>query len=240
MKKKIIAAVLLSAVLLGLYFYLSAPRQFRFNGTVEAVETNISARVPGTIKQYHVQEGSSIKDGDLIAEINSPDVLLDYNLAKSNFERGKKLLANKIISEETFDNLKFNYDQASLRLSWTKIVSPITGKVIYNYHENGELVMPGSKIVNIIDDSQVNLFIYVPYRKMINLKTGMKVKAFLPELKDKHFEGTIIFINDKAEFTPKNVLTEKERDNLVFQVKIRFDNPDGLLKSGMTLEAQLP
>lgn len=93
--------------------------------------------------------------------------------------------------------------------------------------------------MNIIDDSQVNLNIYVPYRKMINLKIGMKVKAFLPELKDKEFEGTIIFINDKAEFTPKNVLTEKERDNLVFQVKIRFDNPDGLLKSGMTLEVEI-
>ncbi|MCL1972128.1 MAG: efflux RND transporter periplasmic adaptor subunit [Endomicrobia bacterium] len=239
MKKRIIAIVLSAAVLLFLYFYLSASKNFRYNGIVEAIETNVSSRVFGTIKQYHVQEGDSVKAGSLIAEIYSPDLTLDYNFAKSNFERGKKLLSNKIISEETYDNLKYQYDEANLKLSWTKIVSPIDAKVIYNYHENGELVITGSKIVNIIDDSQVNLNIYVPYRKMINLKIGMKVKAFLPELKDKEFEGTIIFINDKAEFTPKNVLTEKERDNLVFQVKIRFDNPDGLLKSGMTLEVEI-
>ncbi|MCL2390340.1 MAG: efflux RND transporter periplasmic adaptor subunit [Endomicrobia bacterium] len=240
MKKKIIAIVLASTVLLLLYFYLSASGNFRYNGIVEAVETNVSSRVSGTIKQYHVREGEAIKEGGLIAEIDSPETLLSYNLAKSNYERGRKLLSDKIISEETYDGLKYQYEQANLRLSWTKIVSPVNGKVIYNYHENGELVNPGSKIVNIIDDSRVNLYIYVPYRKMINLKTGMKVKAFLPELKDKEFEGIIIFINDSSEFTPKNVLTERERDNLVFQVKIRFDNPDRLLKSGMTLEAELP
>ncbi|MCL2144872.1 MAG: efflux RND transporter periplasmic adaptor subunit [Endomicrobia bacterium] len=239
MKKKMIAVVLLSAALLFLYFYLSAPKNFRYNGIVEAIETNVSSKVFGTIKQYHVQEGDTVKAGSLIAEIDSPDLVLDYNLAKSNFERGKKLLSNKIISEETYDSLKFKYDEANLKLSWTKIVSPIDAKVIYNYHENGELVVTGSKIVNIIDDTQVNLNIYMPYRKMIEMKAGMKVKAFLPELKDREFEGTIIFINDKSEFTPKNVLTEKERDNLVFHVKIRFDNPDGLLKSGMTLEVEL-
>ncbi|MDR1695718.1 MAG: efflux RND transporter periplasmic adaptor subunit [Endomicrobium sp.] len=240
MKKKIIAVVLLPAVLLCLYFYLSAPENFRYNGTAEAVETDVSARIPGTVKQYYVNEGEPVKEGALIAEIDSPETLLAYNIAKRNFERGKKLLSDKIISEETYDGLKYKHDEAVLKLSWTKIVSPVNGKVVYNYHENGELVNPGSKIANIINDSRIDLYIYAPYRKIINLKTGMKVKAYLPELKDKEFEGTVTFINDKSEFTPKNVLTEKERDNLVFQVKIKIDNPDGMLKSGMTLEAELP
>ena len=239
MKKRIVAIILLSAISAFLYFYLSAQKSFRYNGIVEAVETDVSSRVSGTVKRYYALEGEAVKEGGIIAEIDSPESALAYNIAKSNFERGKKLLSDKIISAENYDELKYKYDEANLKLSWTKIVSPISGKVIYNYHENGELVNPGSKIAKITDNSQVNLNIYAPYGKMINLKTGMKVKAYLPELKDREFEGIITFINDKSEFTPKNVLTEKERDNLVFQVKIKFDNPDGLLKSGMTLEVEL-
>jgi HlyD family secretion protein len=73
-----------------------------------------------------------------------------------------------------------------------------------------------------------------------NLSNGQKLKAMLPELPGKSFEGKITHINDQAEFTPKNVQTQKERSNLVYAVKVTFANPDGVLKPGMTLEVSIP
>ena len=66
------------------------------------------------------------------------------------------------------------------------------------------------------------------------------MKAGLAEDPGKTFEGRITHINDQAEFTPKNVQTEKERTNLVYAIKVTFPNPDGVLKPGMTLEVQIP
>lgn len=50
----------------------------------------------------------------------------------------------------------------------------------------------------------------------------MKLKGYLPELNNRKFDGTIVKINDEAEFTPKNVQTRSERERLVFGVKVSF------------------
>jgi multidrug efflux pump subunit AcrA (membrane-fusion protein) len=51
------------------------------------------------------------------------------------------------------------------------------------------------------------------------------------------FTGTVSYISQQAEFTPKNVQTDKERVNMVFAVRVRLPNPDHLLKPGMPADA---
>jgi HlyD family secretion protein len=70
----------------------------------------------------------------------------------------------------------------------------------------------------------------------------MKLKGYLPELKMKEFDGRILKINDVAEFTPKNVQTQEERERLIYGVKVSFleSNADEILKPGMTIEVALP
>jgi HlyD family secretion protein len=70
----------------------------------------------------------------------------------------------------------------------------------------------------------------------------MKLKGYLPELGNREFDGTILKINDEAEFTPKNVQTQAERERLVFGVKVSFRdaNAEEILKPGMTIEVELP
>ncbi len=63
--------------------------------------------------------------------------------------------------------------------------------------------------------------------------------GMLPEAQNKKFPGRIIKISEEAEFTPKNVQTRAERTRLVYGIKVRFDNPDLILKSGMTIESTL-
>jgi HlyD family secretion protein len=65
-------------------------------------------------------------------------------------------------------------------------------------------------------------------------------KATLLTDAGQRLEGTITFISTKAEFTPRNVQTADERSKLVYRIKVSVDNRDGILKTGMPVEAELP
>jgi HlyD family secretion protein len=71
------------------------------------------------------------------------------------------------------------------------------------------------------------------------LKYGQKVKVTTDAYPDKVFEGRVSFISDEAEFTPKQVQTEKERTRLVYRIKIDIENSNGELKPGMPADAKI-
>ena len=141
--------------------------------------------------------------------------------------------------QETFDRLKFRRDDAALRLDWGMVRSPLKGKVLYTYHEPGEWVTPGTKLLKLADLSEVWAMIYVPQTEVAKLSVGMPLEGILPELGGKKFEGKITRINDEAEFTPKNVQTREERTRLVYGIKVTFPNPEGILKPGVTVEVKI-
>ncbi|MBQ5700385.1 MAG: secretion protein HlyD, partial [Alphaproteobacteria bacterium] len=82
-------------------------------------------------------------------------------------------------------------------------------------------------------------YFYVPYTMLYKLKIGQNVTGILPEAGNMKFAGRIIKISEVAGFTPKNVQTRDERMRLVYGVKVQFENPDLILKSGMTIESTL-
>lgn len=119
---------------------------------------------------------------------------------------------------------------------------PLDGKVLTRYHEPGEWMQPGTKILTLANIQDIWAFIYVPQPEVAKLSYGMKLKGYIPELNDRMFEGRIIKISDEAEFTPKNVQTREERQRLVYGIKVSFlgVNQDEILKPGMTIEVELP
>lgn len=240
MKKPAIIVLLIVLIASALYLFLTRQEEFLYNGTVEAVETDMSSRITGTIKNYYFTEGDSVKKGDLLVEIESKDTELAYDIANKDFNRAKELIKTATITQEKYDALRYKYEDAQTKLSWTKIISPSDGKVIYKFHENGEFVSPGTKLITVYDNSAVDVNVYVEHDMLAKIRTGMEVKGYLPELENKEFSGMISFINEKSEFTPRNVLTRSERSRLVYRVKINFKNDDDILKSGMTLEIKLP
>ena len=239
MKKKIAAPVLILVIIVSLYLYLSREKTFLYNGTIEAIEITLSSQISGTVKSFLFSEGDIVKAGGLIAEIDAPEIVLAYNIARRNFERARSLFNSDAISAERYDEIKFRFDEAAVRLSKTQISAPIGGRIIYKFYEDGELIMPGSKIAVISNIDEVEVNVYAAYNDISKIKLGDEVRGYLPELKGKEFIGKIIFINDKAEWTPRNVLTKSERERLVFLVKTRFQNQDESLKPGMTLEVKL-
>ena len=120
------------------------------------------------------------------------------------------------------------------------IVNPVNGTVITKYAEAGEVTSTGKALYKIADLSELNLRAYVTGVQLPTIKLGQQVKVMIDEgaKKYKEYPGTIVWISDKAEFTPKTIQTKEERANLVYAIKVKVKN-DGYLKIGMYGEVKL-
>jgi HlyD family secretion protein len=146
---------------------------------------------------------------------------------------------NRGILSET-EPLKKRVAQLEDQLQRSNILNPINGSVLAKYAEAGEVVSTGKALYKIADLTYINLRAYITGDMLSQVKLGQKVKVLIDqgEKSYKNYEGTIIWIADKAEFTPKTIQTKEERANLVYAIKVKVKN-DGYLKIGMYGEVQL-
>lgn len=114
------------------------------------------------------------------------------------------------------------------------ITSPVSGTVLAKYSEAGELAVQGRALFKVADLDNIRLRAYITADQLTGLKLGQSVKVFADQGTSgrKEYAGTLVWISDKAEFTPKTIQTRDERANLVYAVKIAVKN-DGLIKLGM-------
>ena len=124
--------------------------------------------------------------------------------------------------------------QLNDQLKRAEIINPINGTVLTKYAEAGELTNTGKALYKIADLRIMKLRAYVTGDQLSQIKLSQKVKVLVDDGKEKYRElsGTITWISDKAEFTPKTIQTKEERANLVYAIKINVQN-DGYLKVGM-------
>jgi HlyD family secretion protein len=130
--------------------------------------------------------------------------------------------------------LQKKVEQIENLLTKSNIVNPISGTVLTKYAEEGEIVSSGKALYKIADLSSLNLRAYITGIQLPQIKLNQQVRVMIDEGKKKYKEytGTIIWISDKAEFTPKTIQTKEERANLVYAIKVKVPN-DGYLKIGM-------
>jgi HlyD family secretion protein len=115
--------------------------------------------------------------------------------------------------------------------------SPMDGIVTSLSAHAGEAAIPGTTLLTIANLDQVKLTIYVPETDLDRVYLGQEVEVQVDSFPGRVFTGTVSHISQQAEFTPKNVQTEKERVNMVFAVKVRLPNSERLLKPGMPADA---
>lgn len=118
--------------------------------------------------------------------------------------------------------------------------SPIDGTVLANYAQAGELAAPGKALFKVADTDNMYLRAYITSSQLADVKIGQQVKVFSDYGDDirKEYPGTVKWIADKAEFTPKTIQTKDERADLVYAIKIAVPN-DGYIKIGMYGEVKL-
>lgn len=114
------------------------------------------------------------------------------------------------------------------------IKSPSAGTVLEKYVERGEFVSPGKPLFKMGEVKQMFLRAYVTSAQLQNIKIGQAVKVFADygNGQKKEYDGTISWISSRSEFTPKTIVTDDERADLVYAVKIAVKN-DGYIKIGM-------
>lgn len=236
----ILGVIILALIIFIHYFFFKKP--FLYAGTLEVTNIDLSARLPATIATVNVREGDRVSQGQVLITLMCEDYKVAAKLAHENYDRNIVLETPGYVTHERIDQLRKEKEQADTYVDWCTIKSPIDGKVLSRYHEPGEWMTNGSKILTIANIRDIWTYIYVPQPKIASLKYGMKLKAYLPELNNRVFMGTIIKMNDEAEFTPKNVQTQSERERLIYGVKISFlgENDSEILKPGMTVEVELP
>lgn len=130
-------------------------------------------------------------------------------------------------------------DQAMLQLEKTKITAPADGIVLRSSIEQGEVAKAGANLFAMMKEDQLKLKVYIPEADLNLVHTGQQVGIQVDAYPDERFAGTIQFISDKAEFTPKNVQTPDERTKLVFAVTIRIADSQGKIKPGMPADVLL-
>jgi HlyD family secretion protein len=114
------------------------------------------------------------------------------------------------------------------------VVVPTSGTVLEKYVERGEFVAMGKPLFKIADTDHLFLRAYVTSAQLQQVKLGQNVKVFADfgDGKKRAYDGTVSWISNRSEFTPKTILTDDERADLVYAVKIAVQN-DGYAKIGM-------
>ena len=120
------------------------------------------------------------------------------------------------------------------RLDKCRVMAPRDGIVLETYAEPGEYVTTGKPLLTMADTDEMYLRAYVTTGQLERLHLGQKVTVYADygNGQRKEYPGTLAWISQRSEFTPKTILTDDERADLVYATKIRVRN-DGLLKIGM-------
>lgn len=114
------------------------------------------------------------------------------------------------------------------------ILVPAKGTVIEKYVERGEFVSAGKPLFKMADTENMFIRAYVTSEQLENIKTGQKATVFADYGNGgkKEYEGRVTWISSRSEFTPKTILTDDERADLVYAVKVAIKG-DGYVKMGM-------
>lgn len=206
---------------------------------LQAQKKAVSVKNPAVAAQIAVQEQQK---ANLLIEKNRVEKLLADNAAtpkQLDDINGSIGLIDKQISQIKTQNAGIAGElevidsqivqvKATIRRSYIK--SPLCGTVLSKYAETGEVATPGKVICKIADISFLELRVFVPGSIMPKVKLGNKVEVLIDknEKENQKLEGTVSWISQKAEFTPKIIQTKEERVNLVYAVKIRVKNDGGL------------
>ncbi len=173
------------------------------------------AEFQGYQTQYEVSKNELQSAEAKLSLIKSGARSAQIDMAQTEVERNKALLA-----------------ASDAVLSDLKLYSPISGTVISKNYEEGEYIQPGASVITVANLEDLWIKIYIPTDDLPKIKLGQNVSFTVSGI-NTVFQGTVESIGDKGEFTPKTIQTKNERTNVVFQVKIRINSHDGILKPGM-------
>lgn len=129
--------------------------------------------------------------------------------------------------------------QIEVQISKATLTAPRSGLVLSRSVDQGEMVVAGAPLMSLGSLDTVRLTIYIAETDIGHVRQGQKVQVTVDSFPGRVFDGTVSFIAQEAQFTPRNVQTQAERVTTVFAVRVDLANTDHALKPGMPADAEL-
>ncbi len=162
-------------------------------------EADIPARVNGVLKAPLVEEGDRVAEGQILIEIEDAEYRhrvtqaeVELHQQRLNFERSQKMQAQGLVSAEEADAAlskmqaaEATWELASLELSYTKVRSPFTGRVIARVVDEGRTVSNGTVLFTLADLSRLLARVHVPAREFRSIQTDQPVELVVDSTGDR-------------------------------------------------------
>lgn len=210
-----------------------------YSGTAALVadhEAQVTAKTSGVLKKLYVEEGMTVKAGQLLAELDDADALAkakqaeaQMHKAEATFAHAQAAIPKHLIPEYEYEQDKFDlaaqraaYEAATIQLSYTRIVAPVDGVIAQRDIKIGNLVQANQNLFRIVGMNPLQAVLNVPERQLGILKAGQAVQLEADALPGKKFAGTILRIApvvDPASGT--------------FRVTCQFRDASAVLRPGM-------
>ena len=140
---------------------------------------------------------------------------------------------NRISAETAVKQAEAALQLVDLQIEKLQIYSPITGVVLTRTIDPGEILAAGYSAFTVGDLSHLTVTVYLPEDKYGQITLGDIAELTIDSFPDETFEAVILRIADEAEYTPRNVQTQEERQNTVYAIELAVKNEDGKMKPGM-------
>lgn len=206
----------------------------------QSQKPDIEKQTSATRQQLAKAQAEQQRYKELVADGAAPSKMLDD--ATNQVQVLQRQLAAQLSSLSTNTNAlskqmaatEVQIDQLRDQLRKCHIKAPLKGTVLEKYAERGEFVAVGKPLFKMADMEQVYIRAYVTSAQLQSIRIGQQVKVFADygDGKKQEYDGTVSWISSRSEFTPKTILTDDERADLVYAVKVRVKN-DGFIKIGM-------
>ena len=206
----------------------------------QSQKPDMEKQTSATRQQLAKAQAEQQRYKELVADGAAPSKMLDD--ATNHVQVLQRQLAAQLSSLSTNTNAlskqmaatEVQIDQLRDQLHKCHIKAPLKGTVLEKYAERGEFVAIGKPLFKMADMEQVYIRAYVTSAQLQSIRTGQQVKVFADygDGKKQEYDGTVSWISSRSEFTPKTILTDDERADLVYAVKVRVKN-DGFIKIGM-------
>jgi len=176
----------------------------------------------------------------------------ELNLANNNYNRSKTLYKNKSIPLVEFQRDETAYQTAiaaltaskaqvisanaainaalaqvetiQVQIDESKLYSPIKGRVLYKIAQNGEIISNGGRVLVVLDLMNTYMTIFLPTSQAGLVNIGSEARIVLDALPNVSIPATITFVSPQAQFTPKEIETQTEREKLMFRIKVKIDS----------------
>ena len=168
-------------------------------------DAQVVAKTSGVLLRVLVEEGDQVRAGEVLAQLDPERPRLEaaraeatMRRAQNNYERSRELFERKLVSTESNDQLRFEYESAKaawelakLELSYTTITAPISGVVAQRMAKPGNLIALNAPVYRIVDNSYLEAVLNVPEREMNTMKAGLPIRMMVDALSGQVFEGEV-------------------------------------------------